>query len=129
MFKEKKFSSHRRVNVSFQRTKKAKIKATTHYFIKRFFKQVLDFHRPSQNFMPDNWAFKSLVPTAWPMVHGLCPVMVGKCLQLCCTHPSPPAHTWTCWWGCRFLIPLICGLDSSYMKNRQNKQLHHIKCF
>jgi hypothetical protein len=62
------------------------MKATTRYIIKRFFlKQVLDFHRPSQNFMPDNWAFKSLVPTAWPMVHGLCPVMVYNSVA-----PPPP---------------------------------------
>ncbi len=65
--KEKMFSSHRRVNVYFLWTKKSKKHVTTQYFIKYFYKQVLDIHRPVdeylrpfQNFRPHIWASKAL---------------------------------------------------------------------
>ncbi len=44
----KKFSSHSRVSVYFLWTKKSKMEATTQFFRKQFFKQVLEFHRPSK---------------------------------------------------------------------------------
>jgi len=52
------FSSHREIIVYFSWTKKSKSQATNQYFVKRFFyKQVLDFHRPS------NFYAKPLGPT------------------------------------------------------------------
>jgi hypothetical protein len=36
-----------------------------------YYKQVLDFHRPSQNFMTDIWASKSLVPPTVQVLVGM----------------------------------------------------------
>ncbi len=62
IFKEKKFSSHRRVVCTYSELNVQN--ASNHsMFIKTVFYKRLRFSLPFQTFMPDIWPSKSLVPT------------------------------------------------------------------
>ncbi len=106
LYKEKKFSSHRSVNVYFLWIKKSKTQNSV--FVKRFF--LLDFHRPSQIFQPDIWAAKSLVRTARTgtknnanmyllsfLIHSL-PFENGH-TKYCAQKPTPSRKTKSLVWG------------------------------
>ncbi len=67
LFKEKKFSTHRRVNVYFLWTKKSKMQENLSIFHKKvFYKQARRFSSPFQIFMPDIRVSKLPFPTVRP---------------------------------------------------------------